>query len=724
MPEKLQPTEKISREEISTIMHKYKERLAQQLGTGIEEAPASQTSSREYLQFKKEILPAHMSVYEKLCNFSEKILKISPKKAQADLLQEAINICHLNITPTGAYGFSFLVPLAIIFLGLLSFILLGSLFFVVFFLLAGIAVMVPLQRYPFFLANGWRMKASNQMVICIFYVVTYMRHTSNLERAIEFASDHLAPPLSLDLKKVLWDVETEKYESAKESLDMYLETWRKWNLEFIEALHLIESSLYETAESSRLALLDKSLDLILSETFEKMLHYTHNLKSPITMLHMLGVILPILGLVILPLVVSFMQGVEWYHIAILYNVVIPIAVFYMGKNILATRPTGYGDTDIAETNPSLKKYRNIIINLAGLEIRISPVLVSAFVFIILLLIALSPVILHFLNPAFDISLGKFDLLGYRESQSFPGKIIGPFGFGASVLSFFFPLSLGLALGFYYRGRSKNVIKIRAKAKQLESEFASALFQLGNRLGDGMPAELAFERVADIMEDTVSGRFFQVVSSNIRRLGMGIREAIFNPKTGALAAFPSAIIASSMKVLIESVKKGPRVAAQALINVSRYIKEIHKVNERLKDLLADIIASMKSQINFMTPAISGIVIGITSMITTILGQLGGQMQRLSEAEGAGRIGGIGDLFGDGIPTYYFQIVVGIYVVQIVYILTVLSNGIENGSDKLNERYMLGQTLVRSTILYCAIALTVMVIFNLIATTILTATITGG
>ena len=49
---------------------------------------------------------------------------------------------------------------------------------------------------------------------------------------------------------------------------------------------------------------------MLEETYEKMLHYAQNLKSPITMLHMLGIILPILGLVILPLVVSFMEAVK------------------------------------------------------------------------------------------------------------------------------------------------------------------------------------------------------------------------------------------------------------------------------------------------------------------------------------------------------------------------------------------------------------------------------
>ena len=175
------------------------------------------------------------------------------------------------------------------------------------------------------------------------------------------------------------------------------------------------------------------------------------------------------------------------------------------------------------------------------------------------------------------------------------------------------------------------------------------------------------------------------------------------------------------MLIQSIKKGPEVAAQALTNISRYIKEIHKVNERLKDLMAEIISSMKSQIKFMTPAIAGIVIGITSMITTIIGRLGKQLaDYASEGSATGAQTTIISLFGDGIPTFYFQLVVGIYVVQIIFILTVLSNGIENGSDKLAERYSLGKNLIRSVSMYCFIALVVMIMFNIIAGQIMQAT----
>jgi len=706
------------------LVRRYRQRLEQELGgTPIQGGPVQ---SREYQEFKKEALPQHMGLYERLCNASEKILKLKVPPDKAAQLKEHIDICHLNVTPSGVLALSYLFPLMIILFGaLFSILLFGSMFFAFFFIMIGLMLIVGLQRMPVYLANNWRLKASNQMVLCVFYVVTYMRHTSNLENAIGFAAEHLAPPLSLDLKKVIWDVETEKYESVKESLDMYLEGWRKWNPEFIEAFHLIESSLYETAEARRLELLDKALDVILQETYEKMLHYAHNLKSPITTLHMLGIILPVLGLVILPLVVSFIGTAKWYHIAVLYNIFLPVVVYYMGRNILSTRPTGYGDTDIAELNPELKKYRNVLFKMNGKDIAISPLVFSVVLGCLFAVVGFLPLLLHQVAPDFEFELLGFKLMDYRESNNpdTPGVILGPYGMIASVLSIAIPLALAFSIGLYAKMRSQNVIKIRENAKKLEQEFASALFQLGNRLADGVPAEAAFGRVADMMPETVSGQFFNLVSTNIRKLGMGLRDALYNTRTGALKYYPSSIIESSMKVLLESIKKGPAIAAQALQNVSRYIKEIHAVNERLRDLMAEIISDMKSQITFLTPAISGIVIGITSMITTILGALSTQVDKLG-AEGGGNISTIASLFGDSIPTYYFQIVVGIYVVQIIYILTIIANSIENGADKLGERYAVGQNVVRSTLLYALISCIVMVIFNFIAVRIMSATLSTG
>ncbi len=723
------------------LVEKYKERIKAEFGEAATKS-APIVSSKEYTDFKEELYPAHYSLYEKGCNIAEKLLKLKADPIKSVKTQKSIDVCHLNVTPSGVTSFAILAALFVVVFGsLITFgipIFFGlepMLFFVIFFFVVGIILVPALQRVPDFMANTWRMKASNQMVQSVFYMVTYMRHTSNIERAIGFAADHLEPPLSLDFRKILWDVETQKFSNIRESANAYLEFWKEWDKDFVEAFHLIESSLYESSEERRLSLLDKALDVILNGTYENMLHYAHDLKSPMTMLHMLGVILPILGLVILPLIVSFMSGdsspfVMLLYIAMLYNVSLPIGVYYLGRNILSKRPAGYGAADISEKE-GVKKFGRVNIPLGKkITIGVNPAVISIMILVVALIIGFSPLVLHAINAedfAFD-QKGNIKMLEYvcpaDQLNCRPDQRVGPYGLGAAVLSLMVVLGFGLSLGAYYSLRSKNVIKIREKTKELEEEFSSALFQLGNRLGDGLPAEIAFAKVAETMQGTTSGEFFNLAEKNITKLGMGMEQALFDPKMGALVSFPSPVIESSMKVLIESIKKGPRIAAQALLSMSRYIKEIHRVEERLQDLMSDVIASMKSQIKFLTPAIAGIVIGITSMISTILTRLSAQLLQLSGSTDVG--GGFGNLleiFGIGIPTYHFQIVVGIYVVQIGFILTVLVNGIENGADKLGERYELGKSMINGTLLYCFLAAVVMILFNWFAASIVANSLGG-
>ncbi|MBT3297421.1 hypothetical protein HN385_00695 [archaeon] len=720
-------------QEYEDLIVKYKERIKSEFGDQAANPtnPSSKITSVEYTDFKKELYPGHYSLYEKACNFSQNILKLKLPQKQKDKLQKHLDICHLNTTPSGVIALSMLLPLAIVFLGsFISFAIFNMMFFVMFFLVAGFLMVFALQKVPEFMANSWRMKASNQMVQSVFYLVTYMRHTSNLERAIEFAGSHLNPPLSLDFRKILWDTETERYPNIRESADSYLQTWKEWNKDFVEAFHLIEASLLEPSEDRRLSLLDKSLDVILDGTYENMLQYAHSLKSPMTMLNMLGIILPILGLVILPLVVSFMSGPESsairmaIYISMLYNVSLPIGVYYLGRVILSKRPAGYGHEDIAKHNKGVKKYQNVLIPITKtFQIAINPMFFALTMLAVTMLIGFSPIIFHTLNPAFEIQDedGNYQMLGYvcpPEYATCEDDIkVGPYGIGASLLSLVVVSGLGVSLGLYFSLRSKNVIKIRQNTNKLEDEFSSALFQLGNRLGDGLPAEIAFGKVSEAMKGTTSGDFFSLASHNITRLGMGLEEALFNSKVGAVVQFPSKVIESSMKVLIESSKKGPMAAAEALLSMSRYIKEIHRVEERLKDLMGEIIGSMKAQVAFLTPAIAGIVVGITSMISTVLTKLSAQLTEFASDGASAGYSGMLTIFGIGIPTFHFQIIVGVYIVQLAYILTVLANGIENGSDKLAERYSLGKALINGTLLYCFIAGVVMILFNAFAGSIL-------
>ena len=298
--------------------------------------------------------------------------------------------------------------------------------------------------------------------------------------------------------------------------------------------------------------------------------------------------------------------------------------------------------------------------------------------------------------------GDEGFFGFVDTSA--GKA-GPFGAGSLILSMLIPLGIWLFFSIAYQKKTKDMILEREKTKQLEKEFNNSLFQLGNRIGNGAPPEIAFGLVAESSKGLKTEDFFRNVNYNIAQGGMSVERAVFDPRRGVINYYPSDLIATSMKVLIEASKKGLKIAALSLISISEYVKNIDKISERLRDMLAEIISDMKSNMTFLAPLLSGIVIGLSAMITSILSKL--NLSTLTQG-GTGGVGNFGQLLSifdltKMIPPYYLQIAIGIYIIEITFILTKALVTIDSGEDKLQETNQIGKNLTRGITLYFFTAL---------------------
>ena len=695
--------------DVQDILKKYSKKI----GSEINEDKIVEVSeiSNEYKKFKSDLLP-EFNRYERWVKNLGRIINIKVSPKDEAKIGKQLNSGHLELTPSEVIGFAVMSFVVTFLLGLLAsvgiWLLQGAGVGFPFFFLFLVFVTSMFLFYYFYtmpkrLAVKWRLKASSQMVPAVLYTVIYMKHTSNLERAISFVSQHIEAPLALDFRKILWDVQTGRFSNIKDSLDSYLDFWKDTNIEFVESFHLIESSLYEPSEARRIQILERSLEVILDGVYERMLKYTHSIKSPLTNLYMLGIVLPTLALALLPLASTLLGGaIKPYHVFVGFNLIIPFFVFYLVSEIMLRRPGGYGQGALLKKNPRYGEY-----------ISKRPYWIAGLISFPLLLIGLIPMIFQYtpipgwLGLAKDYSLKGtfFEFLGPEVFQFINGT--GPFGTFALLLSLFVPFSIALFFIIAFSKRTKNLIKSRDKTVALEKEFNNTLFTLGNRLGDGTPAEIAFLKVAESTKGQKTSEFFKIVNSNIQSMGMSLEGAIFDPRRGALVYYPSNLIATSMRILIESVKKGLKVAAQSLMSISEYVKNIQKINARLKDLLADVVSDMSSNMTFLAPLLAGIVVGLTAMITGILSQLRNLTLAGGDAAvtGLGNLGNITELFNveNMIPPYHMQIAIGIYIIQIIFILTGALVTIDAGEDKLKRTYEISRSLLKGGMLYIIIAL---------------------
>jgi len=723
---------------VDEILRKHTARIEGQINN----TTIDKTSySREYDKFKSEMAP-DLNKYEKWCRSLGSFIRLKVSEKDEEKIKKHLEIAHLDVLPWQALTLSVMSFVIVFLLGLIISVAImlinptgesqifdafPALFFILI-VFVSVFLFYFTNKYPERLSKKWRLKASSQMVPAILYIVVYMRHTPNLEKAISFASQHLQPPLALDLKKVFYNVEVGKFSTIKESLDNYLETWRDYSIEFIEAFHLIEGSLFEPDNSRRIAILEKSLQVVLDGVYDKMLRFTHEVRSPLTNVYMLGVVLPTLALALLPLASAMLGGsLKIIHVFILFNLIVPFFVFYLTDKVLMLRPGGYGETALLERNPLYPKYKSK-----------KPYWKAFFICLPLLIIGFLPLLFQtglpdMLGIQQDYTLSELGLTildpdGTISLFDFKENGAGPFGIGALFLSLFIPLGLALFFSMAHKARTEELIEERKKTKQLEAEFNNSLFQLGNRIGNGVPPELAFGKVAESSRGLMTADFFQRVNYNLRQMGMGLEKAIFDPRRGALVYYPSDLIATSMRVLIESAKKGLKIAAMSLMNISQYVKNIQKITARLKDMLAEIASDMKSNMTFLAPLLSGIVVGLATMIAAILNKL--DIAAISGEEAGGLLGGnLGNILGpEGlfqvstmIPPYFLQIIIGIYIIQIIFILTGSLVIIDSGEDKLEKTYRTGINLKKGIMLYFITALITTLALFALTNLVLTGTL---
>jgi hypothetical protein len=140
----------------------------------------------------------------------------------------------------------------------------------------------------------------------------------------------------------------------------------------------------------------------------------------------------------------------------------------------------------------------------------------------------------------------------------------------------------------------------------------------------------------------------------------------------------------------------------MISISKYLKNVHATQEQINDELSEPVSSMKFQLYFLSPMISGVVVTLTIIILTILTQLGEKTAGLP-------LGNVVPLFGKvGITTFEFVIIVGVYLIETIFILSYFINGIENGADTIGRQNTTGTALlVGYGVFVLTLALTLMI-----------------
>lgn len=636
----------------------------------------SEAITREYKELRLRKKGRFQVLFEDIARAAGRIIKwrISEKERAINLL--AIKMLELDVEPEDFASLAFLI---LILFSILSFtlMLISSLFILL--LPLGIGLFLWIRNFPKRSLEYRMIRNSSELVSLILYLVVYMRHVPNLENAVKFAAENIGGEIGNDLKKLIWDTQARKYADLREALESYVILWKEISPDFADSIYLIISSLYQADENNRLALLDEAANRMIEGTYTRMVQYASALRNPLNTIYMLGIILPILGMVMFPMVMAMSKMLfDPIYLFIFYNGVLPAFVYYLLRGALKKRPSGFPAPKVEE-HPFVAKKHCFLFKGRNVPAILPAIAVGAIIMI--------PFIQYCLSPSSSI---------IGETQVF--------------MSLLFTASITAAIYAYTKLTSYQKLKILRRVYNIERDIADAIFQLGTHLSEGFPQEQAVERVATIMKYSDTADFLHTVTANIRRLGLSFEDAIFHKKYGAINFFPSPLIKTSAKILLETSKKSLQHAGVSLIYLSRHLSNLKRIDNRTYEVLDEVLSGMRFQVTFLAPVISAVVIGLTALITLVLASLSEHISVLSAMSlGEGIEGtaltpmvlGIFQLSGS-VPLHIFQAVIGLYTIQIAVLIGYAVANIEKPGDANYRNATIASLLFRSMIIYIFIA----------------------
>ncbi|MBN1157274.1 hypothetical protein JXA85_06645 [Candidatus Woesearchaeota archaeon] len=666
--------------------------------------------SGSFQEFQKEEREEHSfrNFYEKYCGFASQtlsFLKIKPSDKSRDSMQDDIDVCGYNVRPDQvvvgamfALGFAFLASL--------PFFILGWKDFALFIVCTGLFMSYVVYTYPGFYSQIIKMRAQEESILAILYMTIYMRVNPVLENAMYFATQHLNGPLGKDLKQMLWMLDMGKADTVEEAIKHFMDLWVKRNPDFVKSFLTLYSVLNQTDEENREKILEKSLSTILDSTYTKMKHYSHDLKTPVLVLHTFGMMLPLIGMIAFPMLSIFMAGeVKMHYVFFGYIVVLPALLWFLTQRILSKRPGAFSFPDLTD-NPYLPPKGRYLLVFKDKKYLVKVVMFAVIIGVIFMMPGLFWVSKHtmpavikmqMMDKSTNVNMAIGDVLPQQE-----------YTLTAMVFTLTIPAGLALIFIIYFYFTSVQRLKMRNSIAEIEDDLDESLFQLGNQFTDEIPVEVGLKKyLSDSQLLNLKKRhifkFFKEVVDRIENEGVTFVTAVFEKGTGIIVKYPSILMKEIMWIIIEGTKKGAKTLYNIMTKISIYLGNTKKIKELIYDLLTDTVSSINIQAKFLSPFLASVVGSLTFVIVRVLAEMAKKLEGIMRMLNFGA-NGSDNFFTDMInftkiyPPTVFQILVGIYLIETVMLMSILSSGVQNGFDKVSRDYTIAKNLLTAIILY--------------------------
>ncbi|GAA0653057.1 type II secretion system protein [Salarchaeum japonicum] len=327
--------------------------------------------------------------------------------------------------------------------------------------------------------------------------------------------------------------------------------WRDHDPELARAVALVEAAT-NAPDAERARLLDRALAVSLDAVAARVTDYASTLSTLVTGVYAAGVVLPLALVGLLPVAPVSGLSVPLVGLAVVYDLVLPLALAAAIAVVLARRPAAFPAVPIPRDHPAL----------AG---RARPALVWA-------------------AAAAACALAVFAVLAPWALPFAPVA-----GLGAGLVRW-----------------TRPVLGVREDVAALERGLPDALVVVGQHVRRGRPPEGALAAAAAELDGTVS-TVFADASRLQRTLTVDTRTA-FLGRYGALRDLPSARARSTVAVLGDAAAAGPP-GGRVLVSLADHLDRLVRVERDTAADLAAVTNALDTTGRWVAPCVAGVTVAL-------------------------------------------------------------------------------------------------------------------
>jgi hypothetical protein len=505
-----------------------------------------------------------------------------------------------------------------------------------------------------------------EMLQALLEISNHVLLNTSIEAALVYSAENIKGTLGKQLRSIKEKIETKQITTLGEALEEYIPLWLKINPDFVKGLNLLQTAAI-APKNEREKIIEEVIETVIISYHDSGKRLTEKLTGQTNGLISMGVTLPMISLILLPLLTIFMPQIANFTLLLfIYAIFFPTIILFLSMNF-ATNRVQVNTIDMS-SSPLYKKTPPIFY------------LIAVGIAIIMIILPIA----HLMT----INLNTTE--GVQREYSLVSLVIIWSGL----------LGLVIAIEIFCYSYFKRNEKLWLELEEIERDIPNLLQIISSYLSLNRSMESIF---SDIVSDYKHHGFG---SHPTVKIITNLKDSLYNTKRSLLdltesylpKIAPSKRMSSIFRRIVLFSEIDMKSASKSAKMIRAQTISIYELDDYIQTLLAETVSVVSMTTTMLAPLLATAAIIMSAAIVMSLQFIKEKINGIVTSVGGQAIEMEFIKITQIIPPTMLEIIVGLFFIEMSVILSIFLSTIKNGTDKYKIAKTIYENLLTAFILF--------------------------